>query len=160
MIPPKIKPYFNVISQSVTHENSYIEGELSCCQTFSFELKTNGEVKNNLFFGWRLVSQEEMTINAICKRCGKVISVFDSGCDGYARLEHKKSALGSTNTIRCKKCKNDAFSLLLKYEYPSDEELETLGLNDPEAAFTWIWGTIKCDKCGSTFKNIINFATD
>ena len=48
----------------------------------------------------------------------------------------------------------------IKYEYPNKNELDMLGINEPDNAFTWIWITLKCNNCGKTYKNIVDIETD
>ena len=53
---------------------------------------------------------------------------------------------------QCKKCGN--FIRIF------DSELDMLGINEPDNAFTWIWITLKCNNCGKTYKNIVDIETD
>ena len=161
MIPLKMKPYFETCFQSNDGENHYIVGDLVCCQNHAFKLKTNAKVKNGLFFKLRLFPKEEgIVLKASCNSCGKTVPVFDSGCDGYARCEKKVASPTKTDTVICKKCHSSDFSLSIKYEYPSTEELKALDIPETDNAFTWIWGTFRCNGCGTIYKNALNLETD
>jgi ribosomal protein L33 len=63
-------------------------------------------------------------------------------------------------TFNCKKCGSNNYSMNIKYEYPNKNELDMLGINEPDNAFTWIWITLKCNNCGKTYKNIVDIETD
>lgn len=72
------------------------------------------------------------------------------------KIQHTKTILKSIN---CKKCQDDNFSISIKYEYPNVQELENLGITEIDNAFTWIWVTLECNKCGTKYKNFIDYET-
>ena len=52
-----------------------------------------------------------------------------------------------------------AKAMWIKYEYPDIQELQELGIKDTDNAFTWIWITLECNKCGTRYKNFVDFET-
>lgn len=161
MIPEKIKPFFDVTLLKMDFANKLIEGGLACCGEHAFDVLTVGEVKHGMFFDTCLFPEKDTIIlKAICKKCGKVILVFDSRCDGYGHLKEKQHAPIAAKPFRCKKCSDDSFSVSIKYEYPTAKELKELGISETDNAFTWIWVTLGCNKCGAGYKNFIDLETE
>ena len=160
MIPKKIRPYFSTIHQAYDGDNIIIEGTLTCCNAHDFEVFIFGEMRTSMFSKMYLSSKNDRIVMDIrCKKCGKVISVFDSSCDGYEQCGKKHSAHVPAQVIGCKKCRGDGFSICVKYEYPDVKELLELELTEPDNAFTWIWSTLECNKCGTKYKNLIDYET-
>lgn len=159
MIPKRILPYFDVTRQNIDSDNTQIEGILTCCNSHDFEIYAVGEIKNSIFSKMYLFPKDcKLALEARCKKCGKVIPVFDSSYDGYVCYEKK---LQHTNIvarpIRCKKCAENDFSVGLRYEYPDIQELKNLGIAEVDNAFTWIWVTLGCNRCGTKYRNFIDF---
>ncbi len=159
MIPKRILPYFNTTHENIDSDNTQIEGVLTCCSSHDFEIYAVGEIKSSIFSKMYLFPKEcKIALEARCKKCGKVIPVFDSSYDGYVccekKLQHTNSA---AKPIRCKKCAENSFSVGLRYEYPDIQELRNLGVVEVENAFTWIWITLRCNKCGTRYRNFIDF---
>lgn len=94
-----------------------------------------------------------------CRRCGKVVSVFDSSCDGYEQCGDALYRYIKTKPIDCRKCRNGGFSVAVKYEYPNIQELEELGISEIDNSFTWIWIMLGCNKCGTRYKNFVDCET-
>lgn len=160
MIPRKIQPYFNTTLQKKDGENSLIEGLITCCNDHAFEVFVVGEIKRSMFSNTYLVPEDDTIILEVrCKKCGKIISVFDSNCDGYEHCGKNQHTQIIAKPINCKKCRNDSFSMSIKYEYPDVQELEDLGITEIDNAFTWIWVTLECNKCGTRYKDFINCET-
>lgn len=160
MIPKKISPYFKTTLQKRNGNNTLIEGALICCNSHEFEVKVVGEIKCSMLSKMYLLPENENTVLEVrCKKCGKVISVFDSSCDGYGQCEKSECECTPTNSIGCKKCLHNDFSVYVKYEYPDLQELEELEINETDNAFTWIWITLECNKCGTKYRNFIDLET-
>lgn len=161
LIPKQIQPYFERTRQTTDGDNNIIEGVLTCCNAHDFEVLVVGKIKHTLFSKMFLCPENEKTVFKVrCKKCGKVISVFNSGCDGYGQCGKEfQSTCASPRPIKCKKCQNENFSVAIKYEYPNDHELQELEINDSDNAFTWIWITIECNKCGTRYKNFVDCET-
>lgn len=160
MIPQKIRSYFITTYQANDNAKNMIEGILNCCNTHEFEVYVIGEIRRNIFSKMYLSSNNEITlVEARCKKCRKVISVFDSSCDGYEKGNASHSSLIKSIPVSCKKCRNKYFSIIIKYEYPDIQELDELGITEIDNSFTWIWITLKCDNCGITYKNFVSFET-
>lgn len=158
LIPKKIKPYYEKKCQSKDGENNYVEGTLCCCNSHVFEVYVVGEVKSGNFLINRMWLEGDIIgMDIRCKICGNIIPVFDSRYDGYDHSGENQYKLNNVKAIGCKKCKNDSFSITVKYEYPDVEELRFLGIEEIDNAFTWIYITIKCDKCGTRYKNFIDY---
>lgn len=88
MIPKKILPYWDVTRQNIDSDNTQIEGILTCCNAHNFEIYAVGEIKNSIFSKMYLFPKDcRIALEARCKKCGKVIPVFDSSCDGYVCCE-------------------------------------------------------------------------
>lgn len=158
MIPKKIRPYFKTTHQTKEGDNSLIEGTLICCNAHDFDVFVVGETKHSMFSKMRLFpDNDRMVIEVRCKKCGKIISVFDSSCDGYEQCGKDQYAYASTKPIDCKKCGNGGFSVGIKYEYPDIQEMEELEIAEMDNAFTWIWITLECNHCGTKYKNFVDF---
>lgn len=154
----KLKPYFKITQQTKNKGNSIIKGTLECCNSNDFEVFVVGKIKHGLFSKMFLYPETDKTVFEVrCKKCGKIISVFNSSFDGYGKCGKKKESICvSTQLINCVKCQNESFSVTIKYEYPDDQELEIIDIDN---AFTWIWITLECNKCGTKYKNFVDCET-
>ena len=161
MIPKLIQPYFKITHQTKDRDNSVIEGILTCCNANDFEILVFGKIKHGLFSKVFLYPEDDKTVLEVrCKKCGKIISVFNSSFDGYGQCGMKKKNICvSTQPIDCSKCQNESFSVAIKYEYPDIQELQELEINDTDNAFTWIWIALECNKCGTKYKNFVDCET-
>ena len=162
MIPKKILPYLDVTRQNIDSDNTQTEGILTCCNAHDFEIHAVGEIKNSLFSKMYLFPKDhKLALEARCKKCGKVISVFDSSCDGYVCCEenllHTNIANIAARPIGCRKCGENDFSVGLRYEYPDTQELKNLGIAEVDNGFTWIWVTLDCNRCSAKYRNFIDF---
>lgn len=114
MIPKKIQPHFNTTLQKKDGENSLIEGLFTCCNDHDFEVFVVGKIKHSMFSNTYLLPENDMIIlEARCKKCGKIISVFDSSCDGYEHCGKNQHTQIIEKPINCKKCRDDSFQLAL-----------------------------------------------
>ena len=160
LIPKKIKPYFNTTNQKMDGDNTLIEGILTCCNAHDFEVFVFGEIKHSMFSKMCLFPENDKTaIEVRCRKCGKVISVFDSGCDGYEQCGKEQYTHIQTKPIDCGKCRNGGFSVSIKYEYPDIQELAELEITEIDNVFTWIWITLECNKCRKRYRNFVSFET-
>ncbi len=160
MIPKKIHPYFTITGKKTEEDNTLIEGILTCCNSHEFEVRIAGENKTTFFSGMHLFPiDDKLALDVCCKKCGRVIPVFYSEQDGYERIGKSicKSAL--TQPICCRRCKDDTFSVEIRYEYPDPLELLSLGIIETDNAFTWIWITLECRQCGRRYNNFVDFET-
>ena len=160
MIPKKIQPYFEARFQKKDGDNSLIEGILTCCNSHDFEVFVVGEIKHSIFSRMCLIPEnDEIVLKVRCKKCGRVISVFDSRCDGYEQCGNNQPTHIPNKPIDCMKCQDGCFSVDVKYEYPDIQELEELEITEIDNAFTWIWITLECNRCGTIYKNFIDYET-
>ena len=160
MIPKKIQPYFEVMNQTRDGENDIIEGVLTCCNSNDFEVCVDGGIKHSAFSKMYLFSENDKTaIEVRCRKCGQAILVFDSGSNGYDKCGEKQHTHMQMKPVKCKKCQNGGFSVGIKYEYPDTRELKELGIPEIDNAFTWIWITLECNKCGTRYKNFVDCET-
>ena len=160
MIPKKIQSFFETTFQKKIGDNSMIEGILTCCNSHDFEAFIVGEIKHYMFSRMCLIPEnDEILLKIRCKKCGRVISVFDSRCDGYEQCGKNKSIHTPSKPINCMKCQGNCFSVDVKYEYPDIKELEELEITEIDNAFTWIWITLECNRCGTIYKNFIDYET-
>ena len=160
MIPQKIQPFFETTFQKKDGENSLIEGILTCCNSHDFEVFVVGEIKHSMFSRMCLIPKnDEIVLEVRCRKCGRVISVFDSRCDGYEQCGKNQPTHIPPKLIGCKKCQDGYFSVDVKYEYPDIQELEELEITEIDNAFTWIWITLECNRCGTIYKNFIDYET-
>lgn len=109
--------------------------------------------------GCLIPENDKIVLEVRCKKCGKVISVFDSCCDGYEHWYKNQFTYIPTKLIDCKKCQNGDFSVDIKYEYPDVKELKELNITEIDNAYTWIWITLECNKCGTRYRDFIDFDT-
>ena len=161
MIPKLIQPFFMTTRQTKDRDNSVIEGTLTCCKAHNFEIFVVGKIKHALFSKMFLSPENDKTVLEVrCKKCGKIISVFNSSFDGYGQCGmERENIYVSTQPINCLKCQNESFSVTIKYEYPDFQELQELEISDADNAFTWIWITLECNKCGTKYKNFVDCET-
>lgn len=161
MIPKTIQPYFKVTQQTDDGDNNIIKGLLTCCGAYDFEIFTVVKTKHRLFSKMPLYPEDDKIVFEVrCKKCGKVISVFNSCFDGYEQCGKKqKNICLSTRLIDCVKCRGESFSVTVKYEYPNTQELQELEISDIDNAFTWICITLKCNKCGAKYRNFVDCET-
>lgn len=160
LIPKKIQPYFKIMNQTRNWENDIIEGVLICCNSNDFEVRVAGEIKHSVFSKMHLFSENDKTaVEVRCRKCGQAISVFDSGSDGYDKCGEKQHTHMQMKPVKCKKCQNGGFSVGIKYEYPDTQELKELEIPEIDNAFTWIWITLECNKCGTRYKNFVDCET-
>ena len=161
MIPKLIQPYFKITHQTKDRDNSITEGVLTCCNANDFEILVVGKIKHDIFSKMFLYPKEDRIVLEVrCKKCGKIISVFNSSFDGYGQYRKKKKNIYvSTQPIDCLKCRSGIFSVAIKYEYPDIQELQELEISDTDNAFTWIWITLECNKCGTKYKNFVDCET-
>ncbi len=160
MVPKKIKPYIQISIQKEDGDNSLVGGLLKCCNDSDFEVFIYGDIKYSLFSKMYLYPKDDQLIlKTRCKRCGNIVPVFDSSSDGYEQNQKSHHLYAPTRAIECKKCKGESFSVIIRYEYPNAQQLEELGITETDNAFTWIWITLKCNKCNTIYKNFIDFET-
>lgn len=160
MIPQKIKPYFKLTSQKIDGENSLFAGELTCCDSHGFEVAVIGKIKHHIFSKMYLCPDNDIIVLEVrCRKCGKVIRVFDSCCDGYEQCTNHQYVYRSAKHIVCKKCQSNNFCVYIKYEYPDLNELDKLEIVEIDNAFTWIWVALECNECGTRYKNFIDCET-
>ena len=161
MIPKIIQPYFEITQQTRDGDNRIIEGMLTCCNAHDFEVFVTGEIKHRLFSKMFLYPENEKIVFKVrCKKCGKVISVFNDSFDGYGKCgKNPPNICVSTRHVDCIKCQSESFSVIIKYEYPDVHELRELEISDLDNAFTWIWITLECNKCGNRYSNFVDYET-
>lgn len=161
MIPKKIQPYFELTKETKDRDNNIIEGMLMCCNSHDFEVFVVGEIKRSVFSKMLLYPTKDKTVFEVrCKKCERIIPVFDSSSDGYGNCGKLHEIMrASTQIIDCIKCHSKSFSVTVKYEYPDIRELHDLEIHDTDNAFTWLWITIKCSECGASYRNFVNLET-
>ncbi len=160
MKPKKIEQHFVALFEKNSSENNITDGVLTCCNDHSFEVFVFGETKRSFLSSTCLSPKNDTIIlEARCKNCGNRISVFDSRYDGYDHCGETPKKSIDTSAFGCKKCQDGDFSVSIKYEYPSIQELKDLGIEDFDNAFTWIWISLECNKCGTRYRNIVSCET-
>lgn len=160
MIPEKILPFFLTTREREKYGSVYTEGSLSCCGGDCFGVDIWAEVMSGRIFSMYLTEKNHrLVLGARCRSCGKSISLFDSGRDGYDACSPAQEEAPPLRPLACKKCGKADFSLLLRYEYPPMEDLEFLNLPDPSNRFTWIQATLRCKCCGAVYKNFLDWET-
>ncbi len=160
MIPEKIQPYFRTILQKKDGDNTLIGGILTCCNSNNFEVYVVGKIKYSVFNKIYLLPEDDKIVLEVrCKKCGKVISLFDSSCDGFEQCGKKQYTHTATKPLVCRRCQENDFSLGVKYEYPNIKELENIGMTETDNAFTWVWITLECNKCGMKYSNFVDCET-
>lgn len=160
MIPNRLQPFFQINSLEQKGTDTIIEGDLTCCNIQDFEIQIVGKVKYGLVHRMYLLPENDhLELTAICKKCGKAISVFNSACDGYDHFDNNKSDQLMSKTLCCRQCGSERFSIQVKYEYPDEQELSEMETLNYDNAFTWIWTDLHCKKCGSRYTRFIDFET-
>ena len=162
MIPDRIKQYFLLTDQRQDGENTLVSGQLRCCDQPTFSLRTVGAVQRGLLHRMSLYpSAEGLAIRAVCARCGRDILVYDAGSDGYDNCFSGagETSFSTAGSVQCMKCGGEIFSIDLRLEYPDRQELADLGCTNPENAFTWIWISLTCAKCGKRYTDFVSYET-
>lgn len=160
LIPQKIQPYFRTTLQNIDGDSMIVEGMLTCCDSHEFEVYVFGEIKHNLFSKMYLYPKDDrLALLVRCKKCDKIIFVFDSNCDGYEQCGKHCNTHITTKSFACKKCMDNNFGVNIRYEYPDIQELEELAITQADNAYTWIWIALECNKCGTEYSNFIDFET-
>ena len=160
MLPKKIQPYFRTTHQTMEGDNSLIKGILTCCNDHDFEVFVFGRMKHSIFSKMCLYPDDGRTVIEVrCRKCGKVISVFDSSCDGYGQCGKEQYTHVTTKPVDCKKCNNRGFSVGITFEYPDTQDLFAIEISEIDNAFSWIWITLECNNCGSKYRNIVDCET-
>ena len=160
MVPQKIQSYFLEIFSKSDGENVLIEGDIICCNSHEFEVRVMGNVKQGLFSGQYIQAESDaLAIELRCKKCGEILSVFNSNYDGYDRCIEQGYAKISPRRFLCRKCSESDFSVRVKYEYPSVEELDELDILEKNNAFTWIWVSLGCNSCGMRYSKFVDYET-
>lgn len=158
-IPKSLAPNFRWAQPKNSNRENTTAGELICCGKQRFALEYEGEIKYSLWGKAYLSSQnEQITLTARCKECGRKILIFDSATMGYDR-QRETAKPGCGNPIECRKCRENDFSVSIRLEYPEESELRELDIPEPENAFSWIWVTLKCNKCGKKHQNFLDYET-
>lgn len=158
-IPKSLAPNFRWVQPKNSNRENTTAGELICCGKQRFALEYEGEIKYSLWGKAYLSSQnEQITLTARCKECGRKILIFDSATMGYDR-QRETAKPGCGNPIECRKCRENDFSVSIRLEHPEESELRELDIPEPENAFSWIWVTLKCNKCGKKRPNFLDYET-
>lgn len=160
MIPKRLQPYLKATQRSKDSDSNLIKGSLTCCNDHDFEVFVFGEMKHRPLSKMCLYPDNDKTVVEVrCRKCGNVISVFDSSRDGYEQCGKDQHTHVPTKPIACKNCKNGGFSVGIKFEYPDIQELKDLEITEIDNAFTWIWITLECNNCGTRYKNFVDCET-
>lgn len=69
--------------------NNIVNGKLVCCGKNNFEILVSDEIKRSLLFRTYVCSNNRIMLEARCKKCGKIIHLFDNNIDGYDRCISK-----------------------------------------------------------------------
>lgn len=160
LVSKRIEPFFRMTQQKQDGDNTLVEGMLTCCNAMDFEVFVAGEIRHRIFSKMCLFPKNNRIIlEARCKKCGKAILVFDSSCDGYEQCGNNQYTHITTKHINCKKCLDDCYSVIIRYEYPNAQELDELEFKEIQNAFTWIWITLVCNSCGTSYLNFVDYET-
>lgn len=161
LIPGKIQPYFDIRMQKSNDKDDLIEGSITCCNAHNFEVFVTGKVQRSIFSKMHVLQEnDEMFIEAHCKNCGKIISIFNNRQDGYEKYNGKSLTQRTPAIVHCPQCLESDFSVNIKYEYPAIEELKELGIEEMDNAFTWISINLECCKCGKRYNNFVDYEAD
>lgn len=159
MVPERLKDSLKIVAIHDEAEVTTVEADLTCCNSESFDIYFCGEIKKKAFSRVRMFPENDVILlEAHCKKCGKILTVFDSTRDGY-EPDTKKKVFPEKQLFECDKCKKSDFSVNVVFEYPGKEELELLNLTHPDMSFTWVWATIKCNMCNKTYNNFLDYET-
>ena len=157
LIPEKIQPYFDIEVQ----KNSLIKGRIICCNVHDFEIFVTGKVQRSAFSKMYVFQEnEEMIIEAHCKNCGKVISIFNNRQDGYEKYNGDSLTRKIPTIVNCPHCQENVFSINVTSEYPEIEELKELGIEEMNNAFTWIRIALECRSCKKRYNNFVDYEAD
>lgn len=160
MFPKKIQSYINIKDEK-DGENNLSEGKLECCNTQCFEVFIVGKLRCSVLTGIYLYPEDDrIAIQVRCKKCSKIISVFDNSQDGYEKHNKNLKVKILPKVFYCSKCHESNFEIKIKYEYPKKQELEELGIKEIDNTFTWVYITLKCKTCGKKYGNFISYETD
>lgn len=160
-VPLKLTPYFQQLDVK-KGENTIVRGKITCCSCSEFEILYYGD-KIKSFFGHITLCEKNdgLILMLCCKKCGQQIDVFNSFTDGYDCCAEGSKDCGNIRLepFSCTTSEHTDFSVEVSFEYPPKEELIELGIRELENSFTWIWITLKCNRCNKVFKKIVDFET-
>ena len=162
MIPERIKPFFVSNDRKDKADVCFATGGLACCNQHGFYIWADGMIQNTFPNKMQLTENTNgLAVCAKCSECGSEVVAFDSECDGYDHCfsEIKRRERSFKTSIKCTQCGESIFLVQLQYEYPNEQELIYLDCTEPDNAFTWIWITLTCTKCGKRFANFVNQET-
>ena len=160
-IPKRLQSNFTITDEKAK-DYILISGHLLCCKKEHFSLFYHGIVNQDVFGHNHITSnRQNIALVANCKKCSKSITIFDNAIDGYDACisERKKHYDMNIKEYLCPKCKQNDFSVYIKYEYLPNHELEDESIQDINLAFSWIWVSVKCNVCGKKNNHLINYET-
>jgi len=161
-VPKKLQENFKLIEEN-HGDNILVMGAISCCGSRDFIISYFGDLEKTLFGHKYIIGEyNHVGLLAKCKNCGKEISLFNGFTDGYDNCAlglHDVLPLLNYNDFMCDKCKRNYFSIEICFEYQSREELEEIGIQEYENAFSWIWISVVCSSCKKKYEDLIDIET-
>lgn len=110
MIPEKILPFFLTTREREKYGSVYTEGSLSCCGGDCFGVDIWAEVMSGRIFSMYLTEKNHrLVFGARCRSCGKSISLFDSGRDGYDACSPAQEEAPPLRPLACKNAEKRIF---------------------------------------------------
>lgn len=162
MVPKKIINHNKILTNKNDGETTTTLTMITCCSVSDFEVYSSKKTKLKLFQGMSLMSTDEpVAVDLICKRCGRIIHLFNSICDGYDNIEQnsKVKEIVCSWPAFCIKCKKNKYTVFAQYEYPSEKELSELHIVEKENAYTWFRVKLQCNECGKKHSGFLDVET-
>lgn len=101
----------NIIEE---HDGVAFSGQLVCdCNCNLFDIYHTGKKTKGILAPYLIKNDKQIVIKAVCKKCGKVIVVYDSKIDGLNPSD-QNIYLEEKFTLQNG---NDGYEIILKYNY-------------------------------------------
>lgn len=161
IIPKHLEAHFKIIDEN--HKQNYtVSGMLMCCGFTKFKIQYVGNLKQTILGQLYLQENEDrLILYAKCRQCGKILPIFNNLTDGYDNCINERNVIKKENKQRlqsfdCPKCHNNIYGVKIVIEYLGKKELKELDIQDWGNSFTWIWVSLKCERCGKVYKKILD----
>lgn len=173
-IPTHLKNILQVDEAKFNRDSNGLDGKIQCtCRCDSIKLKIYANQHNNYIAIKYYKNDWGFRVCGICSSCGANYDLFDMSKHGFNGFVcHEVIAVDDVDLepYFCPVCKHDCFQAQIGLELEDieqfqEEVVEDLYLEEKYVvedfvdAFNWINIDIQCEKCGTLFKNWVNFET-
>lgn len=175
-IPTHLKEILQVDEAAFKRNNHALDGKIQCtcgCDIMKLKIYAEQNEGNDYICVKHYKTDYGLRISGMCVSCKKTYDLFDMAKHGYNGFVcHDGEAVDDADLkdYYCPICQHDHFQAAISLELEDieqfqEEVVEDLYLEEQYAvedfvdAFNWINIDIQCEKCGTIFKNWVNFET-